>query len=129
VSAGFCPLSLYLILLPFFWGHMHWPFWSLLIVGAIIYGLGWGALAHVSIGGIFDVAEKTGDVTQPVHQHRQLPYDDASKEDDHQRQPCEIAHSTAQQNRNSLIQQKYFAPALAACERTSISWELLPNGG
>jgi hypothetical protein len=94
VSAGFCPLSLYLILL-FFWGHMHWPFWSLLTVGAIIYGLGWGALAHVSIGGIFDVAEKTDHVTQSVHQHGQLPYDDASEEDDHQRQPCEIAHSTA----------------------------------
>jgi hypothetical protein len=83
VSAGFCPLSLYLILLPFFWGHMHWPFWSLLI---------WGALAHVSMGGIFDVAEKTDHITQSVHQHGQLPYDDATEEDDHQRQPCEIAH-------------------------------------
>src|SRR3974390_2372020 len=73
---------------------MHWPFWSLLIVGAIIYGLGWGAQVHVSIGGIFDVAEKIDHVTQPVHQSgSQLPYDDASEEDDHQRQPCEIAHS------------------------------------
>ena len=85
---------------------MHWPFWSLLIVDAIIYGLGWGALAQVSIGGIFDVAEKTGHVTQPVHQHGQLPYDDASEEDDHQRQPCEIAH----QNRNSLLPAKDISP-------------------
>ena len=46
--------SLYLILLPFFWGH---------IVGVIIYGLGWGAQVHVSIGGIFDVAEKIDHVT------------------------------------------------------------------
>ena len=99
--------TLYLILLPFFWGHMHWPFWSLLIVGAIIYGLGWGALAHVPIGGILDVAEKTDHITQPVHQHGQLPYDDATEEDDHQRQPCEIAH----------CQQKYFTPALAALRK------------
>jgi hypothetical protein len=84
------PLSLYLILLPFFWGH---------IVGGIIYGLGWGAQVRVSMGSIFDVAEKTDHVTLPVHQHGQLPYDDASEEDDHQRQPCEIAH----QNRNSLF--------------------------
>ena len=92
--------SLYLILLRFFWGHMHWPFWSLLIVGAIIYGLGWGAQSHVSMGGIFDVAEKIDHVTQPVHQPgSQLPYDDASEEDDHQRQPYEIAHSAAPMKR------------------------------
>src|SRR3974390_2996139 len=77
--------SPYLILLPFFWGH---------IVGAIIYGLGWRAQSHVSMGSIFDVAEKIDHVTQPVHQPgSQLPYDDASEEDNHQRQPCEIAHS------------------------------------
>ena len=116
MSAGFCPLSLYLILLPFFWGRMHWPFWSLLIVGAIIYGLGGGAQAHV--GGIFDVAEKTDHVTQSVHQHGQLPYDDATEEDDHQRQPCEIAHASKSISpRHSLL-----------CERASISWEFLPNG-
>src|SRR3974390_3152 len=73
---------------------MHWPFWSLLIVGAIIYGLGWGAQVHVSIGGIFDVAEKIDHVTQPVHQSgSQLPYDDASEEENPQCQPCEHAHS------------------------------------
>ena len=59
------------------------------------------------MGGIFDVAEKTDHVTQPVHQHGQLPYNDATEEDDHQRQPCEIAH----------CQQKYFTPALAALRK------------